>query len=165
MSTGFPRLHARYFFTFDRLHTLTSNPLACAEQVNPHLSRVCRDYSPMVRTVKPGGESLIAAGAWCPGKNELQTIRYIYLGVSFPLCFRSFPYHHAGTTCFVLHGACAVLSRHLSLRRSSGLHDLIRRVHGRIYSALKTNSRSRLRVSRKRTSKPSRRYLIRSLAG
>ncbi|KZT26118.1 hypothetical protein NEOLEDRAFT_1132677 [Neolentinus lepideus HHB14362 ss-1] len=25
--------------------------------------------------VKPGGESLIAAGAWCPGKNELQTIR------------------------------------------------------------------------------------------
>ncbi|KAI0649812.1 hypothetical protein C8Q79DRAFT_1006142 [Trametes meyenii] len=25
--------------------------------------------------LKPGGESLIAAGAWCPGKNELQTIR------------------------------------------------------------------------------------------
>ncbi|KAI0672195.1 hypothetical protein C8Q78DRAFT_1025724 [Trametes maxima] len=25
--------------------------------------------------VKPGGESLIAAGTWCPGKNELQTIR------------------------------------------------------------------------------------------
>ncbi|EPQ50811.1 hypothetical protein GLOTRDRAFT_49759 [Gloeophyllum trabeum ATCC 11539] len=25
--------------------------------------------------VKPNGESLIAAGAWCPGKNELQTIR------------------------------------------------------------------------------------------
>ncbi|KAI8989033.1 hypothetical protein BD414DRAFT_485771 [Trametes punicea] len=25
--------------------------------------------------VKPGGESLIAAGSWCPGKNELQTIR------------------------------------------------------------------------------------------
>ncbi|KAF4604597.1 hypothetical protein EYR40_003371 [Pleurotus pulmonarius] len=25
--------------------------------------------------VKPGGESLIAAGSWCPGKNELATIR------------------------------------------------------------------------------------------
>ncbi|KAJ8456170.1 hypothetical protein ONZ51_g12239 [Trametes cubensis] len=25
--------------------------------------------------IKPGGESLIAAGSWCPGKNELQTIR------------------------------------------------------------------------------------------
>ncbi|KAI0357690.1 hypothetical protein OH77DRAFT_1421782 [Trametes cingulata] len=24
---------------------------------------------------KPGGESIIAAGSWCPGKNELQTIR------------------------------------------------------------------------------------------
>ncbi|PCH36828.1 hypothetical protein WOLCODRAFT_92144 [Wolfiporia cocos MD-104 SS10] len=27
------------------------------------------------RTVEPGNESLIAAGAWCPGKNELATIR------------------------------------------------------------------------------------------
>lgn len=26
-------------------------------------------------TVKPGGESIIAAGAWQPGKNELATIR------------------------------------------------------------------------------------------
>ena len=26
-------------------------------------------------TVKPGGESLLAAGSWCPGKNELATIR------------------------------------------------------------------------------------------
>jgi len=25
--------------------------------------------------VKPGGESLLAAGSWCPGKNELATIR------------------------------------------------------------------------------------------
>lgn len=25
--------------------------------------------------IKPGGQSLIAAGAWCPGKNELATIR------------------------------------------------------------------------------------------
>ncbi len=25
--------------------------------------------------VKPGGESLLAAGTWCPGKNELATIR------------------------------------------------------------------------------------------
>ena len=25
--------------------------------------------------VKPGGESLIAAGSWCPGKNELAAIR------------------------------------------------------------------------------------------
>jgi uncharacterized protein (DUF2461 family) len=26
-------------------------------------------------TVKPGGESLLAAGSWCPGKDELATIR------------------------------------------------------------------------------------------
>jgi len=26
-------------------------------------------------TVKPGGESLLAAGSWCPGKYELATIR------------------------------------------------------------------------------------------
>lgn len=26
-------------------------------------------------SVKPGGESLLAAGTWCPGKNELATIR------------------------------------------------------------------------------------------
>lgn len=26
-------------------------------------------------TVKPGGESLLAVGSWCPGKNELATIR------------------------------------------------------------------------------------------
>jgi uncharacterized protein (DUF2461 family) len=25
--------------------------------------------------VKPGGESLLAAGSWCPGKNEIATIR------------------------------------------------------------------------------------------
>ncbi|KAG1804620.1 hypothetical protein EV424DRAFT_1330484 [Suillus variegatus] len=33
---------------------------------------------------KPGDKSVIAAGAWCPGKNELLTLRY----VSSPLCFR-----------------------------------------------------------------------------
>ncbi|KAE9402853.1 hypothetical protein BT96DRAFT_964664, partial [Gymnopus androsaceus JB14] len=26
-------------------------------------------------SIKPGGESLLAAGTWCPGKNELATIR------------------------------------------------------------------------------------------
>ncbi|GJE93436.1 CDC45 and DUF2461 domain-containing protein [Phanerochaete sordida] len=26
-------------------------------------------------SIRPGGQSLIAAGTWCPGKNELQTIR------------------------------------------------------------------------------------------
>jgi len=25
--------------------------------------------------IKPGGESLLAAGSWCPGKNEIATIR------------------------------------------------------------------------------------------
>lgn len=28
-----------------------------------------------VIAVKPGGESLLAAGSWCPGKNEIATIR------------------------------------------------------------------------------------------
>lgn len=27
--------------------------------------------------VKPGNESIIAAGTWCPGKNELETLRYV----------------------------------------------------------------------------------------
>lgn len=29
--------------------------------------------------VKPGDESVIAAGAWCPGKNELSSIRFALL--------------------------------------------------------------------------------------
>ncbi|RDB17273.1 hypothetical protein Hypma_001957 [Hypsizygus marmoreus] len=33
-----------------------------------------RTYA-LVITVKPGGESIIAAGSWCPGRNELATIR------------------------------------------------------------------------------------------
>ena len=34
-------------------------------------------YPPLTPlSVKPGGESLIAAGSWCPGRNELATIRY-----------------------------------------------------------------------------------------
>ena len=28
-------------------------------------------------SVKPGGGSFFAAGTWCPGKNEIQTIRYL----------------------------------------------------------------------------------------
>ena len=39
------------------------------------------------RAVKPGDQSLIAAGSWCPGKNELATIRYVrhrLLGVTTP---------------------------------------------------------------------------------
>ncbi|KAI6002715.1 hypothetical protein EDD15DRAFT_2360651 [Pisolithus albus] len=30
---------------------------------------------PETRLIKPGDESIIAAGAWCPGRNELSTIR------------------------------------------------------------------------------------------
>ena len=34
-------------------------------------------YPPLTfLSVKPGNESLIAAGSWCPGRNELATIRY-----------------------------------------------------------------------------------------
>ena len=32
-------------------------------------------FAELHMTVKPGGESMFAAGSWCPGKNELDTIR------------------------------------------------------------------------------------------
>lgn len=32
-------------------------------------------FDRLITSVKPGNGSLIAAGSWCPGKNELQTIR------------------------------------------------------------------------------------------
>jgi len=47
----------------------------------PQIQQVC--FHPIVyvplpfrHLVKPGNGSIIAAGSWCPGKNELQTIRY-----------------------------------------------------------------------------------------
>ncbi|KAJ7757105.1 hypothetical protein B0H16DRAFT_1721564 [Mycena metata] len=38
-------------------------------------SRSGRKVSSLFITFKPGNQSMIAAGAWCPGKNELDTIR------------------------------------------------------------------------------------------
>ena len=40
-------------------------------------SKLCGSRFTIIITfsVKPGGESLLAAGTWCPGKNELATIR------------------------------------------------------------------------------------------
>ncbi|EEB99115.1 hypothetical protein MPER_01264, partial [Moniliophthora perniciosa FA553] len=35
--------------------------------------------------IRPGGESLIAGGSWCPGRNELATIRSNILRDSQPL--------------------------------------------------------------------------------
>ncbi len=48
-----------------------------AVQVTRYLlySRALNSYKFTV--VKPDGQSLIAAGSWCPGKNELATIRYV----------------------------------------------------------------------------------------
>ncbi|QRW26027.1 hypothetical protein RhiXN_11104 [Rhizoctonia solani] len=43
------------------------------------IHRIYRDRESMADhiSIKPGGGSLVAAGVWCPGKNELQTIRNV----------------------------------------------------------------------------------------
>ena len=41
---------------------------------------------PFDHSVKPDNGSLIAAGAWCPGKNELQTIRQCSARLHIPGC-------------------------------------------------------------------------------
>ncbi|KAF9652261.1 hypothetical protein BDM02DRAFT_2901205 [Thelephora ganbajun] len=41
----------------------------------PYKTNFSASFSRSGRKVKPGNGSIIAAGAWCPGKNELQTIR------------------------------------------------------------------------------------------
>jgi Conserved hypothetical protein (DUF2461) len=57
-------------------------PTPCAESAHVTLQNESGNFLPkkLHRTdydlsVKPGGESLLAAGTWCPGKNELATIR------------------------------------------------------------------------------------------
>ncbi|KAF8688682.1 hypothetical protein RHS03_09664, partial [Rhizoctonia solani] len=45
------------------------------------IHRIYRDsmaqITSLISSIKPGGGSLVAAGVWCPGKNELQTIRNV----------------------------------------------------------------------------------------
>lgn len=60
----------------------TSSDLLTHELGNPRSSKSSLPHLsltyvalPFDRSVKPDNGSIIAAGAWCPGKNELQTIR------------------------------------------------------------------------------------------
>lgn len=55
--------------------SLNSIALHCVEWVWTH-PKFCHG-SDDLPIVKPGNESLIAAGTWCPGKNELGTIRFV----------------------------------------------------------------------------------------
>lgn len=108
--------------------------------------------------VEPGGGSLLAAGSWAPGKNELATIRYvlaapIFLSLS-PTEALTLSTHRARAARIssTTRRACARSSppRHSSHILVSRLR--IRRARGGAYSVWRMSSRSRPKASTKRTS-------------
>jgi hypothetical protein len=56
-----------------RHKVITNSSHICAGPVG--LAIILHSSQANILKVKPGGESLLAAGTWCPGRNELVTIR------------------------------------------------------------------------------------------